>query len=531
MLKKNGHPFGFELGHGFGDNHGWLYPLLWSYGGREVDKDGKTVLIDSDETAKAVDFCRRFYKETMFEDVLGWTDVNNNKAFFGEQISCTNNASSILVVGKRDFPEIAKVTDHAPEPAGAQGPLPHACRRAVPRDHDARPDQAAAKAFLRWLYDDKQLSRWLVSGDAYYAPFLAGLRQPPDVERRAALHAVQGIAQDTRLHGWPGPPEPRHVRERGEVRRRRHVRQGLRGHSRPRTSSPPPRASSSRSTKRSKRWPSGRHRSGGLLRSPGRLLSLRGFIEREGIFSWLMLAPGVLFLLAFVAYPFFYGIFLSLQDRPVARTGVFIGLANFVTLAHDAVFWQVTRNMFVYTIVTTILKLGGRPGDGPRDGPAASAARTWRAPSCSCPSSCRRRSRRSRGCGSSTRRSVSINWVLVHGGAIQTGFSWLGNSTLAMVAIIIVNTWRGMPFYGITLLAGLQTISPELYEVAAIDGATTRQRFWYVTMPLIKPVLVIVTMFSVIFTFSDFQLIYALTHGGPANATQVYRDVRVSTSA
>jgi multiple sugar transport system permease protein len=90
------------------------------------------------------------------------------------------------------------------------------------------------------------------------------------------------------------------------------------------------------------------------------------------------------------------------------------------------------------------------------------------------------------------------------------------------VAIIIVNTWRGMPFYGITLLAGLQTISPELYEVAAIDGATTRQRFWYVTMPLIKPVLVIVTMFSVIFTFSDFQLIYALTHGGPANATQVY---------
>ncbi len=71
LLKKKGHPFGFELGHGFGDNHGWLYPLLWSYGGREVDKDGKTVLIDSSETAAAVDFCRRFYKETMFEDVPG----------------------------------------------------------------------------------------------------------------------------------------------------------------------------------------------------------------------------------------------------------------------------------------------------------------------------------------------------------------------------------------------------------------------------------------------------------------------------
>jgi multiple sugar transport system permease protein len=253
----------------------------------------------------------------------------------------------------------------------------------------------------------------------------------------------------------------------------------------------------------------------------GRMLSLRGFIEREGIFSWLMLAPGVLYLLGFVAYPFFYGIFLSLQDRPVARTGVFIGLGNFVTLAHDAVFWQVSRNMFIYTIVTTILKLGGGlvmalvmdqsfRGKNvaraflllPFIVPTALSTIAWMwifDPTFSV-----------------------INWVLIHGGAIQTGFSWLGNSTLAMVAIIIVNTWRGMPFYGITLLAGLQTISPELYEVAAIDGATTRQRFWYVTMPLIKPVLVIVTMFSVIFTFSDFQLIYALTHGGPANATQVY---------
>jgi multiple sugar transport system permease protein len=252
----------------------------------------------------------------------------------------------------------------------------------------------------------------------------------------------------------------------------------------------------------------------------GRMFSLRGFIEREGIFSWLMLAPGVLYLLAFVAYPFFYGIFLSLQDRPVARAGVFIGLGNFVTLAHDAVFWQVTRNMFIYAIVTTILKLGGGlvmalvmdqsfRGKNlarafvllPFLVPTALSTIAWM--------------------WIFDPKFSVINWLLVHGGAIQTGFSWLGNSTLAMVAIIIVNTWRGMPFYGITLLAGLQTISPELYEVAAIDGATTRQRFWYVTMPLIKPVLVIVTMFSVIFTFSDFQLIYALTHGGPANATQV----------
>ena len=115
-----------------------------------------------------------------------------------------------------------------------------------------------------------------------------------------------------------------------------------------------------------------------------------------------------------------------------------------------------------------------------------------------------------------------INWTLLNTGIVRTNFSWLGNPTLAMVSIIAVNTWRGLPFYGITLLAGLQTISPDLYEAAAIDGAGVRQRFWHVTMPIIKPVLVIVTMFSIIFTFSDFQLPYVLTHGGPANATHLF---------
>ena len=74
----------------------------------------------------------------------------------------------------------------------------------------------------------------------------------------------------------------------------------------------------------------------------GRPITLRGLLEREGVFSWIMLTPGVLFLLAFVAYPFFYGIFLSLEEHPVARAGRFVGFANFVILAHDGVFWQVT---------------------------------------------------------------------------------------------------------------------------------------------------------------------------------------------
>ena len=115
-----------------------------------------------------------------------------------------------------------------------------------------------------------------------------------------------------------------------------------------------------------------------------------------------------------------------------------------------------------------------------------------------------------------------LNWLLYQAGFITTKLPFLSDGTYGMWCAIVVNTWRGMPFFAISLLAGLQTISPDLYEAAAIDGATIRQRFLHVTLPIIKPILIIVTMFSVIFTFSDFQIVYALTHGGPANATQVF---------
>ena len=253
----------------------------------------------------------------------------------------------------------------------------------------------------------------------------------------------------------------------------------------------------------------------------GRTGSRRSVLERETVFSWVMLAPGVLFLLAFVAYPFFYGIFLSMQDRRVATPGTFVGLANFMAQAHDAVFWQVTRNTFVYTFVATLLKMVGGLAMAlvinqqfrgrnlaraflllPFIVPTVLSTVAWMwilDPTFSV-----------------------INWSLLHSGLIAQNFSWLGNKTLAMVSIIMVNTWRGLPFYGITLLAGLQTISPDLYEAAAIDGASVTQRFWFITLPVLKPILIIVTMFSVIFTFSDFQLPYILTHGGPANATHLF---------
>jgi len=115
-----------------------------------------------------------------------------------------------------------------------------------------------------------------------------------------------------------------------------------------------------------------------------------------------------------------------------------------------------------------------------------------------------------------------INWICYRLGFINVRIAWLGSPVEAMISVIIVNTWRGMPFFAITLLAGLQTISPSVQEAAAIDGATPWQRFWYVTWPLLKPVTMVVVLFSVIMTFADFQLVYILTGGGPSNSTHLF---------
>jgi multiple sugar transport system permease protein len=251
------------------------------------------------------------------------------------------------------------------------------------------------------------------------------------------------------------------------------------------------------------------------------LPALRRWTEREGVFSWLMIVPPMAFLVALVGYPFVYGIWLSLENRPVAQAGTFVGLANFAADFRDPVFWQVVRNTFVYTGAATVLKMVGGLGLAlvmnqafplknlvraamllPFIVPTVLSTIAWMwilDPSFSV-----------------------INWLMVHTGITNPGPSWLGNAGWAMSSLIVVNTWRGLPFYAITLLAGLQTIPPDLYEAATIDGASALDRFRYVTLPLLKPVVFIVTMFSLIFTFSDFQLVYVLTRGGPANATHLF---------
>ncbi|MBV8336599.1 MAG: sugar ABC transporter permease, partial [Alphaproteobacteria bacterium] len=199
----------------------------------------------------------------------------------------------------------------------------------------------------------------------------------------------------------------------------------------------------------------------------------------------------------------------------------FIGLKNFVTDVRDPVFWQVAANTFIYTTAATLLKMVGGLGLAlamnqhfrmknivrallllPFIVPTVLSTVAWLwmlDPAFSV-----------------------VNRLLIGLGVPRPGPSWLGNPALAMFSIIMINTWRGLPFYGITLLAGLQTVPPELYEAATIDGAGGWQRFRFVTLPLLKPIVLIVTLFSVIFTFADFQLVYVLTHGGPQNATQLF---------
>jgi len=252
-----------------------------------------------------------------------------------------------------------------------------------------------------------------------------------------------------------------------------------------------------------------------------RPFTLGEWVDRGTVFSWLMMAPPILFILAFVGYPFCYGIFLSLEDRPVAHAGTFIGIGNFIKEAHDPVFWQVVRNTFVYTGVATLLKMVGGLGLAlamNQDFKFKNIIRALLLLPFIVPT---------------VLSTVAFMWmldpafsvinrVLIEFGWPKPGPSWLGSPILAMCSIIAINTWRGLPFYGITLLAGLQTVPVELYEAAAIDGASGWQRFRYVTLPILQPIILIVTLFSVIFTFADFQLVYVLTHGGPQNATALF---------
>ncbi|HZT86471.1 MAG TPA: sugar ABC transporter permease [Stellaceae bacterium] len=244
-------------------------------------------------------------------------------------------------------------------------------------------------------------------------------------------------------------------------------------------------------------------------------------LEDERWLGLALLAPTIVLLALFIAYPFVKGVELAVTDTKVGVPGHFVGLQNFIQIWQDDIFHTAVWNTCLYTVVTTVFKLAlglwlalllNRHFKGkafmrafillPFIIPTVLSTFAWKwmfDPTFSV-----------------------LNWMLFHLGLIHSRINWLGDPQLAMVSVIIVNVWRGVPFYAISLLAGLQTISPELHEAAAIDGARAWARFRHVTWPLLLPVTMVIVLFSVIQTFADFQLVYVLTGGGPANATQLF---------
>jgi multiple sugar transport system permease protein len=242
--------------------------------------------------------------------------------------------------------------------------------------------------------------------------------------------------------------------------------------------------------------------------------------DNSTFLSFAFMFPAVSLLLLFLTYPLVLGIWMGFTDVKIGRAGVFIGLENYISLFDDDVFLLSVFNTIVYTVVATVVKFGlglwlalllnhALPFKAfiraivllPYIVPTVlSAIAFW---------------------WIYDPQFSIVSWSLERMGLIDRYIDFLGVPWNARWSVIAANIWRGIPFVAICLLAGLQTISPSLYEAAALDGASAWQRFRHVTFPMLMPILSVVLTFSVLFTFTDFQLIYAITRGGPLNATHL----------
>jgi ABC-type sugar transport system permease subunit len=245
------------------------------------------------------------------------------------------------------------------------------------------------------------------------------------------------------------------------------------------------------------------------------------FTETAAFLGYALVVPEVLLLLALVAYPFFYAIFVSFTNRVVGNPGHWIGLANFRYLYASPSFGSAVRNTITLVLVTDCMKLliglglamlvnQRLPGRGlfrsflmlPWAMPAFVAFLTWRV----------------------LYQPIGggINLVLGDLGISSGYIDWLGQKSTAMPAVIAATVWRGFPFWFICLLAALQQIPGDLYEAARMDGASGWQRFWAVTFPSIRPVIIVTALLSSIWTANSFENVWLLTQGGPSDATMVF---------
>jgi multiple sugar transport system permease protein len=248
--------------------------------------------------------------------------------------------------------------------------------------------------------------------------------------------------------------------------------------------------------------------------------------HEEALVGVSLILPALLWVGLLVAYPFVMALYYSLSNTVVGQGGTFVGLANFRSLLDDGTFRQTVQNSLVFTSIAVVVKavLGvslalilyrklrvKRLIRGlvllPFVIPTALSTLGWL-------------------WMYDSLYSV-ITWTVNRVVLGPVGFTplevnWLGSPVLAMTAVIVVNIWRGLPFFAVTVLAGLTAIPTEFYEAAEVDGAGRWGRFWHVTYPLLKPILAVVVLFSTIFTFADFNIVYVLTRGGPQESTHLF---------
>jgi multiple sugar transport system permease protein len=251
-----------------------------------------------------------------------------------------------------------------------------------------------------------------------------------------------------------------------------------------------------------------------------RSTALSRALDNRNLLGGLFMLPAAALLVVFLTYPLALGTWLGFTDTKIGRAGEWIGLDNFAFLWGDAVTRLALFNTLFYTLIASIIKFAlglwlalllnkHLPFKAffravvllPFIVPTAlSALAFWWI--------------------YDAQFSV-ISWALTKMGLIHRYIDFLGDPWNARFSVIAANIWRGVPFVAITLLAGLQTISPSYYEAASLDGASPWQQFRHVTLPLLTPIIAVVMTFSVLFTFTDFQLIYVITRGGPLNATHL----------
>ena len=254
---------------------------------------------------------------------------------------------------------------------------------------------------------------------------------------------------------------------------------------------------------------------------PGWRGLLQGKLGRDFALGYLLLLPLALVLFGLLAYPVISALGITLQDKMIGMPGRFVGLENYRRLLfEDPIFWRVVQNGLIFTLGSVGLKAvvgmvlalvlnqrivlrGFFRGLllMPWVAPTVVTALAWRW---------------------ILDLMGVLNYVLTNVGIMQLPIPWLARYGPAMFSLILVNAWRGIPFFGITLLAGMQAIPLELYEAAEVDGASAWQRFWSITVPSLRTVLLVVTILSTIWTFNDFSIVWLLTRGGPVNATEVF---------